>query len=236
MFCTNCGESISDDTQFCPYCGVDLKEVKEILMETSSISDIPSVEPDIRLSLEGDAKSLYTTATISNEFKITIYNNSANSIPGVEVQLQGSSSVELISGYKYCGVILSGQKITVDFIIFPKYYGTYRLTANLKSSIGHSIAFPIEVKVKAAQHSRIHTTGSIPRSGANQALAAFIIVALVGLILMIGGIVSLFEGNLTPNMGITMIVIGFILLSIGTKGQCCILPFACACDDCDCDC
>lgn len=93
--------------------------------------------------------------------------------------------------------------------------------------------------VKTATDSRIPTTSARPPLRGNQALAILIIIALVGLLLMIGGITTLFRGGLTFNTGITMIVIGFILLTIGSKGQCCIFPCAMACDgcgDCDCDC
>ena len=261
MFCTNCGETISDDAKFCPQCGEDLEEVIDILKETSSTSDFSSAESDLKLSLEGEVKTVYASATKSNEFKIIIHNTSPNSITNVEVQLTGSDLVEVISGYEYYYIIGSGQKVSATFIIHPKYTGTFTLTAIIQSSrytsVGHSLTFPIEVRVMTAKDPRMPAknvkgsripitssrppiTSSRPPLRANQTLAVLIVVALVGLLLMIWGITSFFRpSGLEFNGSITVLVIGFILLAIGTKGQCCILPFACACDgcgDCDCDC
>jgi len=257
MFCTNCGATISDDAKFCPHCGEDLEEVIEILKEVPRTSDISIAESDFKISLEGDAKAVYVVTKISNEFNIIVHNTSLYSIPDVKVQLSGSDLVEVISGYSSYGTILSGQKVSTSFIILPKYLGSFTLNAKLQSGVGHSLTFPIEVRVKTAEDSRVQitpvkdsrvpittakyskiaSTSSRPPLSANQALAALIIVALVGLILMIGGITSLIRGGLTFNTGITMIIIGFILLTIGSKGQCCIFPCAMACGDCgDCDC
>ena len=259
MFCTNCGATISDDAKFCPHCGVDLEEIIEIIKEVPSTSDISIAESDFKIFLEGDAKSVYVVTKISNEFNIIVHNTSPYSIPDIKVQLSGSDLVEVISGHNSYGTILSGQKVSTSFIILPKYLGSFTLNAKLQSGVGHSLTFPIEVRVKTAEDlrvlkttekdtrvpiapvkdSKIASTSSRPPLSANQALAPFIIVALVGLILMIGGITSLIKGGLTFNTGITMIIIGFILLIIGSKGQCCIFPCAMACDgcgDCDCDC
>lgn len=237
MFCTNCGATISDDAIFCPLCGTDLEEVLEILKETPSINGISMAESDLKLSLEGDVEAVFASATDSNEFKIIVHNTSPNSIPGVEVQLYGSPAVEALTHYKNYGVIRSGQKMSTPFIIYPKAPGVFTLTAKLQSGAGHSLTFPIEVRVETAKYTRTPMTTSRPIGGKNQVVAVLVIFALIGLILMIGGIISLIRGGLPFNAGITMIVIGFLLIIIGTKGQCCILPFACACGDgCDCDC
>ncbi len=75
-----------------------------------------------------------------------------------------------------------------------------------------------------------------PLGGINQAVAVLVIFALFGLILMISGVASFFGGGLPPTTGVTFLVIGFIFISVGTKGKCLWLPCACACDDCNCDC
>ncbi|MFX0082080.1 MAG: zinc ribbon domain-containing protein [Candidatus Hodarchaeota archaeon] len=256
MFCTNCGANISDDAKFCPNCGEDLTEVIDILKESPSASDISIAESDFKVSLEGDANVVYVITKVSNEFNITVHNTTPYSIQGVKVQLFGTDLVEVISGYNYYGTILSGQKVSAPVIILPKYLGSFTLTAELESNLGHSFAFPVEIRVKTAkdlklletpdkeskvpittaEYSTIPTPRSKPPVAVNQALAVLIVIALVGIILMIWGITSFFRGGMPFNAGITVIVIGFILITIGTKGQCCILPFACACDDCDCDC
>lgn len=237
MYCTACGATVSDEAKFCPHCGEDLKEVREILKEPSSTSDISTVESELELSLGGGASAVYMSANTSNEFEVIIHNKSQNPISSVEVQLSGLHPDELISGYKNYGTILSGQKASATFIVRPIYVGSITLIATLKSGAGHSLQFPIQVRPRTGQGptpSRPFSTPSRPPLSDNQVLAVLIVLALVGLIMMIGGISTLFRGGLSLNTGITLIVIGFILLIIGTKGQCCIFPLACACDDCDC--
>ncbi len=235
MFCTSCGVTISDDAKFCPHCGEDLEEVLEILKETPSTSDISSAESDLKLSLEGDAEAVFISAAISNEFKINVHNTSLNSIPGIEVQLSGLHYDEIISGFNYYGTILGGQKVSAIFAIRPQYIGAFTLTATLKSGVGHSLTFPIEVRVRTTHGSKIPITRSKPPVRINQALAGFIIVFLIGLLLIGIGISTFLSGGFTSTSiptSVTLVVIGVICIGIGTKGQCC----ACACDDCDCDC
>jgi hypothetical protein len=239
MYCTACGATVSDEAKFCPHCGEDLKEVREILKEPSSTSDISTIEGELELSLGGDASAVYMSANSSNEFEVIIHNTSQNSIPSVEVRLSGLHPDELISGYYYYGTILSGQKVSGSFIVRPIYVGSITLTATLKSGAGHSLQFPIQIRPRTEQGptlSRPYSTTTRPSVSDNQVLAVLIVLALVGLLLMIGGISTMFSGGFSFNTGITLIVVGFILLTIGTKGQCCIFPLACACDDCDCDC
>ena len=239
MYCTACGATISDEAKFCPHCGEDLKEVREILKEPSTTSDDSTAESELELSLGGDTSAVFLSPDTSNEFEVIIHNKSQNSIPSVEVQLSGLHPDELISGYHYYGTILSGQKVSGSFIIRPIYVGYFALIATVKSGVGHSFQFRIQVKPRTVQSptpSRPYSTTSRSPMSTNQALAVLIVVALIGLILMIGGVTTMINGGLNFNTGITLIIVGFILLTIGTKGQCCIFPLACACDDCDCDC
>lgn len=66
-------------------------------------------------------------------------------------------------------------------------------------------------------------------------MAVLVIIALIGLILIVSGIVSFLSGGLPPTTGITFLVIGFICISVGTKGKCLWIPCVCA-GGCDCDC
>ncbi|MFW9874004.1 MAG: zinc-ribbon domain-containing protein [Candidatus Thorarchaeota archaeon] len=236
MFCTNCGTTISDDAQFCPYCGADLEEVIDTIKKAAGPGDILSSKSDFKLSLEEGTDTVFAVAYTSKEINIIVQNTSLNSILAVENQLSGPLYGEITSGYKYYDVIESGQKVSAHFIVIPKYTGTYTLTTTLKSGAGHSLTFPFYMRVKTTQESRIPTTRSKPPGTVNYAIVILAIMVLVGLILLIGGIVSLIRGGLPFNSGITMIIIGFIFIAVGTKGQCCWVPCACACDDCDGDC
>jgi hypothetical protein len=74
-------------------------------------------------------------------------------------------------------------------------------------------------------------TVSRPKKQTDSAILVLVIISIIGVILMISGISSVFR---TPSTGITLIVISIILLGIGTKGR--IFLIFLACDDCDCDC
>lgn len=74
-------------------------------------------------------------------------------------------------------------------------------------------------------------TISKPKKQTDSAIFVLVIFSIIGVILLISGVSSVFRN---PSSGITLIVISIILLGIGTKGRCFLIFLAC--DDCDCDC
>lgn len=65
-------------------------------------------------------------------------------------------------------------------------------------------------------------------------IAVAIIGSVIGMILIIAGIPTIFR---SPPTGATMIVIGLIIISITSRGRCFYCFYPCAgCGDCDCDC
>lgn len=247
MFCPKCGSSISDDAEFCPGCGENLEKAKYLLKESPGISDISESDSIIELSLEGDVESLIVPLNTRKKFYLKVKNNSNNPLYDVEVILSGPSHVELLLHSRIFPIIRAMGTNSIPFIILPKISGIFTLTVNLYSNIGRTITLPIELrtvapasienrKIQEARYSQQTSTPiQRPSGGINQAVAVLIIFALIGLILMISGVATLFRGGLTPTTGISLIITGFILLSIGTKGKCLILPCYCACDDCDCN-
>jgi len=72
-------------------------------------------------------------------------------------------------------------------------------------------------------------TISKPKKQTDSAILVLVIFSIIGVILLISGVSSVFRA---PSSGITLIVISIILLGIGTKGRCFLALLAC--DDCDC--
>jgi len=140
-----------------------------------------------------------------------------------------------------------GKKASSFFNIRPQSQGVFPLYATLKSNDGHSLTFQIEVYISSTKYYKMpkaklsdrtsQTKGSYYRGNVDlKEWTPYIIVGIIGLILMIAGIASLLQGpfgggiRISLSGIITMVVIGFILISIGTKGRC----FCIFCDDCDC--
>jgi hypothetical protein len=243
MFCTECGSEVSDDAQFCPNCGQNLEGVIDLLKEKSVVSEKSDLEPDFTepiVSEKPDLKSDFTVnvegvaepipASTMQTIKIAVQNISPKSISGVEVHLSSTSQVRVLTRTKSYGDLSSGQKMSSFFNIRPQQTGIFPLTASLKSGEGHSLTFPLDVIITST---KFHKMPKMKRSysGGNQELkelAPFIVMGIIGLILMIAGVATFF-GRFS-GLSITMIVIGFILLSIGTKGRC----FCIFCDGCNC--
>jgi len=199
MFCTSCGATISDEAKFCPHCGEDLKEVIDILKETPSTSDISSEESDIELSLEEDVEILKVLPNEVNKFYLKVKNNSSIPISNIKVKLTGPPQVELLTNLINFQVIEAKSTNNAPITVLPRESGIFTLRATLQSGVGHSLTLPIVVRVKTAEDSRIPITTSKPSVRVNQALAGFIIVFLIGLLLIGIGISTLLRGGSHPH-------------------------------------
>ncbi|MFW9866721.1 MAG: zinc ribbon domain-containing protein [Candidatus Thorarchaeota archaeon] len=217
----------------------------------------PVLKSDFDVFVEGEAEAV--PASSMQVLKVIVHNTSSKTIPGVVLQLSNTTQVRVITRTKLYGDLLSGQKTSSFFNIHPQEPGDFHLSATLKSGTGHSFTYPLEIYITSVKFGkmpkarivdnipRTKTSDSIPKtkssysySRGNEKIkkwAPFIIIGLTGLVLMIIGTSSLFQGlfggggmRISLSGIITMIVIGFILLSIGTKGSC----FGMFCDDCDC--
>jgi hypothetical protein len=232
MFCTNCGSDISEDVEVCPQCGENLEEAISLLEETPVISKTPPSDSEFKITLRRDPVPAYAKVTILDLF---IKNVSPNTISDVELQLSGSHLVEVVSENKFLGTFRSGQQKSAVFNVIPKKSGIITIDAKISSDLDHLLIIPIEIDVvNLTRLERETPARSHPQSSIDQALVAFIITSLVGVIFIVIGISTFFRGGLPLSGGITFIVIGVILLSIGTKGRCLVLPFLIVCDDCDC--
>ncbi|MHA1932367.1 MAG: zinc-ribbon domain-containing protein [Promethearchaeota archaeon] len=259
MFCPKCGSKVSNDVEFCPNCGENLKKAIDLLKETRIINKI--TDSDIELSIEGDVETLFVLPNMRKKFYIVVKNHRNEPLRDVKLELSGPPQVELIVFSKMIRFIGSLSAKRTYFTILPEESGIFTLTIKLHSMTGDAITYPIELRTEPTksierrkeplepiQEKSLESTQETPVSmpspwskpksseGIDQALAMFVIVAIVGVILMISGIFTFFSGGLPISAGITLLVIGFIILSIGTKGKCLVLPFYCACDDCDGDC
>lgn len=246
MFCPKCGSKISNEAEFCPNCGENLEKAKNLLEETPVIS-----ESDIELSLEGDVEVLYVLPNTVNKFYLKVKNNSSNPIRDVKVKLSGPSHVDLLTNLIIFQVIGAKSTNSAPIKILPKESVLFTLSAKLQSSnghslsflieIGHSLTFPIELRtevsksierieipVRSIQKNFTHISRTA--AGVDQTVVFLVISALIGVILMISGVGVFFTGDFSSGLstGITLLVIGFICLSIGTKGKLC----TCACDGC----
>jgi hypothetical protein len=233
MICPKCGFSISDDAKFCGNCGEAIKKEIAFPEESLIISDLS--DSNLTISLEEDATAVSAFINKENEFNIILNNNSSNPIYDVEVELTGPHHIYILVPSKEIREILPKTSQTISFTIIPKGTGTFNINATLKSKVGHFLTHPFEVMV---EQTPIETTlpealSTIkpPRRTEEQVTAILLVISLIAILLIIGGIPVIFNNT---SGGITMIVIGLILLGIGTKGRCfyCFAVFAA----CDCDC
>ncbi|MFW9866722.1 MAG: zinc-ribbon domain-containing protein [Candidatus Thorarchaeota archaeon] len=239
MYCTECGLQVPDDAQSCPYCGENLEEVVNIIKDKVIVSKEPSLDSDIIVFVEGEA----TAVPKSNiqTIKIVVQNNSLKSLPNIKVQISSTPQVKVLTRTKSFGYLNTGERISSSFEIIPRVVGTFTLAAILTSGRGHSLKFPIDINIKAVDSRTAPMESSHPEdiypppSGTktNNQLIAFIVLGVIGAILMTAGILTIFRGGIPLNGSITMIVIGFILITISTKGKCLWGLLFCAYCDCN---
>ncbi|MFX1490572.1 MAG: zinc-ribbon domain-containing protein [Promethearchaeota archaeon] len=221
------------------------------------ISEKMVLKSDFDVFVEGEAEAV--PASSMQILKVVVHNTSSKTIPGVVLQVSSTTQVRVLTRTKLYGDLLSGQKTSSFFNIRPQGPGDFHLTATLESETGHSFTYPLEIYITSVKFGKMpkarlvdnirktETSDNIPKtkssysySRGNEKIkkwAPFIAIGLTGLILMIIGASALFQslfggGGMRISLSgiITMIVIGFILISIGTKGSC----FGIFCDDCDC--
>ena len=223
MFCMWCGSDIPDDAQVCPHCGEVLKTEEKRPIESPTIDS--SSNPDFKISLEEDTETILLHENEKREFFLVIEKLSSSAIYGAEVQLSGPSHVKFLKGSEK--IHATERFNNIYFAILAREPGFYTLTATLTSNVGHHITFPIKILVDS-------TKQVIQSSTKGGAIAAKIIIGLIGGILLIGGffmfITSGFGQGLNFALAATLMVIGFLILSIilgiASKGECC--------DDCYC--
>ena len=223
MFCMWCGSDIPDDAQVCPHCGEVLKTEEKRPIESPTIDS--SSNPDFKISLEEDTETILLHENEKREFFLVIEKLSSSAIYGAEVQLSGPSHVKFL---KRSEKIHATERFNnIYFAILAREPGFYTLTATLTSNVGHQITFPIKILVDSTK--QVKQVKQVKQSSSKGgAIAAMIIIGLIGGILLLVGILIFIEGSRTPQLaviGLTLAVIGFIvlfiILTIGTKGQCC---------------
>ncbi len=218
MFCMWCGSDIPDDAQVCPHCGKVLKTEEKRPIESPTIDS--SSNPDFKISLEEDTETILLHENEKRGFFLVIEKLSSSAIYGAEVQLSGPSHVKFL---KRSEKIHATERFNnLYFAILAREPGFYTLTATLTSNVGHQITFPIKILVDS-------TKPVIQSSSEGGAIAAKIIIGLIGGILLLVGIVMMITGGfgqgLNFALAITLTVIGFLILScilgIASKGECC---------------
>jgi len=238
MFCKECGTKIPKDTQFCPFCG----EVLEIPIETHTLDN--KLEDDFDLHLDWVTEGDVLTQGMRTNIYVQVAKITSAPVYGAKVQLSGPPGVDIVVTSRKVHPKKGINKLS--FPISAEEPGLFTLTATLTSDAGHRIAFPFNIQVKPAQYlyreetpadgTRAKTaTYSSPTPTTNQDLAgARIIFGIIGVLLLIGGGILAASGL---PFGITLVVIGVVILGIVTKGVCCYAGLACdGCGDCDCDC
>ncbi len=218
MFCKFCGSKIPDDVQSCPHCGEVLKTEEKRPIESPTIDS--SSNPDFKISLEEDTETILVHENEKRGFFLVIEKLSSSAIYGAEVQLSGPSHVKFL---KRSEKIHATERFNnLYFAILAREPGFYTLTATLTSNVGHQITFPIKILVDS-------TKPVIQSSSEGGAIAAKIIIGLIGGILLLVGIVMMITGGFGQGLNFalaaTLTVIGFLILScilgIASKGECC---------------
>ncbi len=221
MFCKFCGSEIPDDAQSCPHCGEVLKTEEKRPIESPTIDS--SSNPDFKISLEEDTETILLHENEKRGFFLVIEKLSSSAIYGAEVQLSGPSHVKFL---KRSEKIHATERFNnIYFAILARESGFYTLTATLTSNVGHQITFPIQILVDSTKQVK----QVIQSSTEGGAIAAKIIIGLIGGILLLGGIVMFITGGFGQGLNFalaaTLTVIGFLILScilgIASKGECC---------------
>jgi hypothetical protein len=209
------------------------------------VRETPDSKSDFTVFVEGEPEAI--PASSMQALKVVVQNTSSRSILGVELQLSSTTQIRVLTRTKFYRDLKSGEIKSSFFNIRPQSPGVFPLYAALKSKESHSLTFQIEVHITSTKYQKLpkaklsdktpRARGSYYRGNAElKEWAPFIVVGIIGLILIIVGGSSLFQGlfgggiRISLTGIITMIVIGFILISIGTKGRCFCIFF----DDCDC--
>ena len=240
MFCYKCGSKIPDNAHFCPFCGEVLDE-KTSDPKEASLSDTAVSESDLMLSLRGGSNVIVTTQYIRKQIIFFIENLSSSPIHQIELQLSGPSHVNIPPASKKIRVIGSHATERAIITILPKELGDFTLNATLHYGSGHSIVVPINLQVKTTSEPYRESlrTNSEPSKAGSFVAVAFVL-GFIALLLVGFGISTTFS---SPQVGITMIVIGIIIFAIATQGKCFLCFLGCdgcggcdGCDGCDCDC
>ncbi|MHA2182510.1 MAG: zinc-ribbon domain-containing protein, partial [Promethearchaeota archaeon] len=217
MFCPKCGSKVSNDTEYCTNCGENLEKAINLLKETPVISKKPMSKSDIELSLDGNVETLFVQPNVRKKFNIVVWNHRNNPLRDVKLELSGPPQVELIVFSKMIRFIGSLSVKKTYFTILPEVSGHFILTVKLHSKSGDTLTYLIKLQVKSPksiekqesslasqQETPLDPKQEIPTSmpspwskpkssdGINQALVMFVIVAIIGLILMISGIITFF--------------------------------------------
>jgi len=221
MNCKWCGSEIPDYVRSCPHCRKVLKREEERPIESPTIDS--SSNPDFKISLEGDAETIFLNENKKIRFFLVIEKLSSSAIYGAEVQLSGPPHVKFL---KRSEKIHPTERFNyLYFAILAREPGFYTLTATLTSNVGHRITAPIIIQVEE----EALTKPGIQSSPEGGKIAAMIIIGLIGGILLLVGIVMFITGGfgqgLSFALAATLTIIGFLILScilgIASKGECC---------------
>jgi len=248
MFCKECGTKIPDDAQFCPFCGEVLEMEVKSQIDTHTLDN--KLEDDFDIHLDWVSETSVLRQDMQTKIFLQVAKITSAPIDGAKVQLSGPPQVD---------IVIKSRKIhpkkTTNKIFFPisvNQPGLFTLTATLTSNAGHRIAFPFRIRVQPSktlyrgephypEEPRAKTaTYSTSGPSTNDDLAgARIIFGIIGVLLLIFGSIAATSGGFGSGLplGITLAVIGVVILGIVTKGICCYAGAGCGdCGDCDCDC
>jgi len=244
MFCKECGTKIPDNAQFCPYCG----EVLEIPVEINDLGN--KLEDDFNIHLDWVTETKILTQRMRTNINVQVAKITSAPVYGAKVQLSGPPQVDIIVKSRKIN-----PKKAINKIFFPisaKEAGDFTLTATLTSNAGHRITFPFQIRVEPSktlyrgethypdERPAITATHSTPtRSTSEDLVAARIIFGIIGIVLLFVGITVTTSGGYGSNLplGITLAIIGVVILMIASGGACCYAGGGCGNCDCgDCDC
>ena len=248
MFCKECGTKIPDEAQFCPYCG----EVLEIPKEMHSLDN--KLEGDFNFYLDWVTEADILSQGMRTNIYVQVAKITSAPVYGAKVQLSGPPEVNIVVSTRKIHPKKSTNKLS--FPISAEEPGLFTLTATLTSDAGHRIAFPFKIRVKPTKNlyrkeipadgtPATAATYNAPTPTTSQDLTgARIIFGIIGVILLFAGGATSVYGGFGSGLpfGITLIVIGVIILGVVTNGCCCYAGAGCGdcdcgdCGDCDCDC
>jgi hypothetical protein len=195
--------------------------------ESPTINSIS--EPDFKLYLDGGIETVFLHQSMRKKIFLNVEKNISSPVFGGEVQLSGPPHVDIIIQSRK--IRANKKRNVVFFTISANELGVFTLTATLTSDAGHQIEFPFKIRVEPTNYNygeepvARSATYSTPTSSTSDGLvAARIIFGIIGIILIFAGInimsgIAWSSDNFT--FGITLLIIGTIILLITSKGECC---------------
>jgi len=224
MFCRLCGSEIPNNAIICPNCGEVLKSEEEIVPEIERIALEKGITKELFVFFSQNVGSAFSKDALLNRLEEIITDRKAREYSSQHLQ-------KLLYKMVQKGSITSNlhNNETHYHISDAHQEGPHKAINGFIDVLKKKEKSPIVTR--SSIRASIRAPKTSPTAG--NATAAFVIIALIGVILFIAGLVITIGGGTsgsTFTLGISLTIIGFLIcflfIGIATNGEC----FYCLCE------